>query len=137
MQLEPPALAPGVPTIWLALFQSGERALKEQPGRWRLPRGIRSLVGGAAVSEGLIRAFARHGIWIPQGWGMTETSPLCTISAPTASLKGARDDECFHRAARRPVDGRDAGARAVHHRQLPRRRLTARQVPHRRVDAHR
>ncbi len=99
MQVEPPTLALGVPTIWLTLIQAYERALAEQPGRWTLPKGMRSLVGGAAVPESLIRAFARHGIWILQGWGMTETSPVCTISYPTASLKDASDDERFRRAA--------------------------------------
>ncbi|MCU0928943.1 MAG: long-chain-fatty-acid--CoA ligase [Burkholderiaceae bacterium] len=99
IRLEPPTLALGVPTIWLTLIQAYERGLVEQPGRWTLPQGMRSLVGGAAVPESLIRAFARHGIWILQGWGMTETSPVCTISYPTASLKGASDDERFRRAA--------------------------------------
>jgi fatty-acyl-CoA synthase len=49
--LEPPTLALGVPTIWLTLIQTYERALAEQPGRWTLPAGMRSLVGGAAVPE--------------------------------------------------------------------------------------
>ncbi len=99
MQLEPPTLALGVPTIWLALIQAYERALVESPGRWRLPAGMRSLVGGAAVPESLIRAFARHGVWILQGWGMTETSPLATVSYPRAELQGAGEDERFGRAA--------------------------------------
>ena len=43
---------------------------------------MRSLVGGAAVPESLIRAFARHGVWLLQGWGMTETSPLASVSYP-------------------------------------------------------
>ena len=71
-----------MPTIWLSLIQAYERALAEQPGRWKLPEGMRSLVGGAAVPEALIRAFARHGIGILQGWGMTETSPLATVVVP-------------------------------------------------------
>ena len=99
MQLEPPTLALGVPTIWLGLIQAYERALTEQPGRWKLPAGLRSLVGGAAVPESLIRAFDRHGVWLLQGWGMTETSPVATISYPTASLKNASADERFRRAA--------------------------------------
>jgi fatty-acyl-CoA synthase len=41
---------------------------------------MRTLVGGAAVPESLIRAFARHGAEIVQGWGMTETSPLVSMS---------------------------------------------------------
>ena len=48
---------------------------------------MRSLVGGAAVPESLIRAFDRHGVWLLQGWGMTETSPLATVSYPRAELK--------------------------------------------------
>ncbi len=99
MQREPPTLALGVPTIWLGLIQTYERALTEQPGRWRLPAGMRSLVGGAAVPESLIRAFHRHGVWIQQGWGMTETSPLATVSNQRAELRGADEDERFRRAA--------------------------------------
>ena len=102
MQLEPPTLSLGVPTIWMSLIQTFDAA--QQPGspnagRWKLPRGMRSLVGGAAVPESLIRAFDRHGIWIEQGWGMTETSPVCTISYPRAELQGASDDEKYRRAA--------------------------------------
>ncbi len=99
MQLEPPTLSLGVPTIWMSLIQAFERAQTEQPGRWKLPQGMRSLVGGAAVPEALIRAFDKHGIWILQGWGMTETSPLATISYPKAELKHASMDERYRRAA--------------------------------------
>lgn len=102
MQSEPPTLSLGVPTIWMGLIQAYDAA--QQPGsphhgRWRLPRGMRSLVGGAAVPEALIRAFDRHGIWIEQGWGMTETSPVCTVSYPRAELGAASDDEKYRRAA--------------------------------------
>ena len=60
---------------------------------------MRSLVGGAAVPEALIRAFAKHGIWIVQGWGMTETSPLATVSYPRPEVQALGDDERFRRAA--------------------------------------
>lgn len=99
---EPPTLALGVPTIWMSLIQTYDAAQAEgspNRGRWVLPRGMKSLVGGAAVPESLIRAFDRHGIWILQGWGMTETSPVCTISYPRAELRGADDDERYRRAA--------------------------------------
>ena len=69
MQAEPPTLSLGVPTIWLGLIQRYERALAEEPGRWKLPEGMRSMVGGAAVPEALIRAFARHGVWLDAGLG--------------------------------------------------------------------
>jgi fatty-acyl-CoA synthase len=120
MQLEPPTLALGVPTIWLGVIQAYDRAQQAQPGRWKLPRGMRSLVGGAAVPEALIRAFDKHGVWLLQGWGMTETSPLATVSYPRAELADAPDAERYRRAAMAGVpvplvdvrirgdDGRDA-----------------------------
>lgn len=99
MQYAPPTLALGVPTIWMGLIQTYETALKEQPERWKLPVGMRSLVGGAAVPESLIRAFDKHGVWIMQGWGMTETSPLCTVSYLKSALADAPADERYRRAA--------------------------------------
>jgi fatty-acyl-CoA synthase len=99
MQLEPPTLSLGVPTIWMSLIQLFERALTEQPGRWAMPKGMRSLVGGAAVPEALIRAFDRHGVWLLQGWGMTETSPVASVSYPRHELKDAPMDERYRRAA--------------------------------------
>lgn len=102
IQQEPPTLSLGVPTIWMGLIQAFDAAQapgSPNHGRWKLPRGMRSLVGGAAVPEALIRAFDRHGIWIEQGWGMTETSPIATISYPRAELRDADQDERFRRAA--------------------------------------
>jgi fatty-acyl-CoA synthase len=99
MQIEPPTLSLGVPTIWMGLIQAFDVAQTTQPGRWKMPVGLRSLVGGAAVPEALIRAFARHGIWLIQGWGMTETSPLATVSYLRNELKDAGDEERFRRAA--------------------------------------
>ena len=99
MQYAPPTLALGVPTIWMGLIQTYETALRQQPGRWKLPVGMRSLVGGAAVPESLIRAFDKHGVWIMQGWGMTETSPLCTVSFLKSKLADAPADERYRRAA--------------------------------------
>lgn len=95
IKAEPPTISLGVPTIWMGLIQ----AMQAHPGRWSLPAGMRSLVGGAAVPEALIRAFAQHGVWIQQGWGMTETSPLATVSFPRAALRDAPEDERFRRAA--------------------------------------
>ena len=102
MTQEPPTLALGVPTIWLGLIQTYDQSL--QPGspnaeRWKLPKCMKSLVGGAAVPESLIRAFDAHGIWILQGWGMTETSPVATISYPRAELRDVDPDERYRRAA--------------------------------------
>ena len=86
----------------MSLIQTYDASLAEgspNKGRWKLPKGMKSLVGGAAVPEALIRAFDKHGIWILQGWGMTETSPVCTISYPRAELRDASMDERYRRAA--------------------------------------
>ncbi|MFC0282235.1 long-chain fatty acid--CoA ligase [Camelimonas abortus] len=90
-----PTLSLGVPTIWLSLIQF----MEANPGRWELPRGMRSLVGGSAAPESLIRAFAERGVTLLQGWGMTETSPLGTVSFIKPELADASDDEKFRRAA--------------------------------------
>jgi fatty-acyl-CoA synthase len=99
MTLQPPTMSLGVPTIWLSLIQAYERAAAAGSTRWKLPAGMRSLVGGSAVPEALIRAFARHGITIQQGWGMTETSPLATICYPRSELSNVTEDERFRLAA--------------------------------------
>ncbi len=102
IQLEPPTLSLGVPTIWLGLIQAYDASLKPgspNQGRWKLPAGMRSMVGGAAVPESLIRAFDAHGVWIMQGWGMTETSPVCTLSYPAPALRELPRDERYRYAA--------------------------------------
>ena len=114
------------------------------PGAGSCRAGMRSLVGGAAVPEALIRAFAKHGVWIIQGWGMTETSPLATDLVParraagrraTTSASGApRWPACRCRwstcasaattASDAPWDGKSVGEiqvrGPVHHRLVPR-----------------
>lgn len=102
MQIEPPTLAIGVPTIWMTLMQTFEAAQAEgspNRGRWKLPRGMHAVTGGATVPESLIRALDKHGIWMEQGWGMTETSPVCTRSYRRTELRDAGDDEKYRRAA--------------------------------------
>ena len=84
-------LSCGVPTIWLGMIQ----ILDREPGRHKLDRRLRLTVGGSAVPESLIRGFARHGIDIMQGWGMTETSPLGTIARVNQLLGDLSEDEKF------------------------------------------
>ncbi len=81
----------GVPTIWLGMIQ----ILDRDPGRYKLDQGLRLTVGGSAVPESLIRGFARHGIDILQGWGMTETSPLATVSRIGQLQNDLSEDDKF------------------------------------------
>ena len=65
----------GVPTVWLGfeayLSSSGARCSSLH----------RVLSGGSSVPPSMVEAFARHGIDMRQGWGMTEMSPLGTTAA--------------------------------------------------------
>ena len=72
----------GVPTVWLGfeahLSASGARCSTLH----------RVLSGGSAVPPSMVEAFARHGIDMRQGWGMTEMSPLGTTAALKAKHRG-------------------------------------------------
>lgn len=76
MEREKVTLALGVPTIWMTIQQ----ALDKAPGRWQLKQGMRMMVGGSAVPRAMIAAFEKHGLSIKHGWGMTELSPVGTLS---------------------------------------------------------
>jgi fatty-acyl-CoA synthase len=73
----------GVPTVWMAVLQ----AVDAEPDRWDLRSLAQVNLGGAAVPVSLIEGFERHGLTIIQGWGMTETSPLGTLSRLPAELE--------------------------------------------------
>ena len=50
-------------------------------------------IGGSAVPEMLVRAFRdEYGVEVTQGWGMTETSPLATLSTPSAEVAAMDED---------------------------------------------
>jgi fatty-acyl-CoA synthase len=51
------------------------------------------ICGGAAVPRRLMEGFERHGVRILHAWGMTETSPVCTVARPPAGLEDARREE--------------------------------------------
>jgi len=68
-------LSLGVPTIWLGF--AGH--LEATGACCTTLRGV--LSGGAAVPPALTEALEDRGITIMQGWGMTEMSPLGTVSA--------------------------------------------------------
>ena len=85
----------GVPTVWMAVLQ----AVDAEPDRWDLHSLGQVNLGGAAVPASLIAGFERHGLTIIQGWGMTETSPLGTLSRLPADLESlAPDDQYEYRA---------------------------------------
>ena len=90
-QPEQVTLTAGVPTIWMNILQSLEAA----PERWRLARGMRMVVGGAAASEAMIRGYDRLGLRVVHGWGMTETSPVGTVNCLKRELETLAPDEQY------------------------------------------
>jgi fatty-acyl-CoA synthase len=96
----------GVPTIW-----QGVRACFEaEPGRWDLSRLSRLTCGGSAPPVEMMRWYwDTLGVEMIQGWGMTETNPLGTLSRRVAK-RSQRDlplDEQFANVAKAglPIPG--------------------------------
>ncbi len=74
MEGERVTIAAGVPTIWAAILEQLDRAPRT------LTAGCRMVVGGSAAPEAMLRAFDRHGLTVLHAWGMTETSPIGSVS---------------------------------------------------------
>lgn len=81
-------MSAAVPTIWQMLHQY---LVKENK---KLPHLDCVVIGGAATPEGLLRAFEEDfDVEVYPAWGMTETSPLGTISRVPKALEGLSPDE--------------------------------------------
>jgi acyl-CoA synthetase (AMP-forming)/AMP-acid ligase II len=83
-------ISAGVPTIWMGVLQ----ALEKEPHRWQLG-ALRMVVGGSAAPESMIRGFDRHGLRVVHAWGMTEMTPLGTVSWLKRSLEELPEDESY------------------------------------------
>ncbi|MEX2650209.1 MAG: long-chain fatty acid--CoA ligase [Alphaproteobacteria bacterium] len=84
----------GVPTIWLGVVNK----YKEAPSRWPLAPGIRIVSGGAAAPESLWRDIEAMGARGIHGWGMTETTPVGSITLVKRHMEDA-DHPCDARYA--------------------------------------
>jgi fatty-acyl-CoA synthase len=90
MNEEGVTLAAGVPTIWTLLLSH-----LRQTGT-KLKTLKRTIVGGAAVPLSMIRDFyLEHGVTVVQGWGMTEMSPLGTVSTLRPEMEALPVEEQF------------------------------------------
>jgi fatty-acyl-CoA synthase len=81
----------GVPTIWMGILAM----LDADPNAWDLSNMKGMLVGGSAVPRAMIVAFAKHGLTIVQGWGMTETSPVASTGALPHDLQDVDEETRF------------------------------------------
>jgi len=86
-----PTVSAGVPTIWSDVL----RYSQTHPVDMSCLRMITA--GGAAVPRSLIERFRDElGVQMVQGWGMTETSPLCALATPPR--QASPDEEIEWRA---------------------------------------
>jgi len=78
----------GVPTVWLGL-------LDEMKKRGRKPEGLsRILTGGSAVARPTLETYERdYGIDIIHGWGMTEMSPVGSLTQMTPEERALPFDD--------------------------------------------
>ncbi len=76
-----PTISAGVPTIWSDLLRYS-RANDVDLSSLRM-----ITAGGAAVPRQLIEGFRDElGVELVQGWGMTETSPICSLALPPRGI---------------------------------------------------
>jgi fatty-acyl-CoA synthase len=84
--------AAGVPTVWLALLEK----LDENPDAYDLSALRKLIVGGAAMPPSLLQAFQeRHNLNLVAAWGMTETTPMGTISYLRHGQTSATEDQQY------------------------------------------
>jgi fatty-acyl-CoA synthase len=81
-----PTVSAGVPTIWNDLLRYAQIHEVDMSS-------VRIITaGGAAVPRSLIEQYEeRFNVELVQGWGMTETSPLCALATPPRGTP--RDEE--------------------------------------------
>jgi fatty-acyl-CoA synthase len=90
IQNERVTIAAGVPTIWLGLLQMLEKEAFDISSLRIMP------VGGSAAPQTMIERYEKQfGAYIAHAWGMTEMSPLGTVSNLKSHMLGWSEAERF------------------------------------------
>ena len=92
-------ISAGVPTIW----QGVKAALEAEPDKYDVSKLSRVTCGGSAPPVSLMRWYwDSHKIEMIQGWGMTETNPLGTLSRKVAKRShiNISEDQQFENIAK-------------------------------------
>jgi fatty-acyl-CoA synthase len=88
LETEKVTFSAAVPTVWQMLLQHMQ-ANGLKPSTLK-----RVVIGGSAVPEALVRAFRDdYGVEVVHAWGMTETSPMGTLSSANAAVAAMPADE--------------------------------------------
>jgi len=94
--------AAGVPTVWLALLNHWRET------GTRVPSLEMTVIGGSAIPQSMIEAFQEDfGVAVRHAWGMTEMSPLGSVSIVKPRLDSASNEEKYRVQIKqgRPVYG--------------------------------
>ncbi len=116
IQDERVTFAGGVPTIWIGLDAVIQQE-KFDVSSMRL-----AITAGSAVPRAVMETYEKtHGIEMRQLWGMTETTPVGTVSTLKRHLTERREDERFATRAKQglPVVGLDLRAVDAEGRVVP------------------
>jgi fatty-acyl-CoA synthase len=92
-------ISAGVPTIW----QGVKAALEAEPDKYDVSKLSRLTCGGSAPPVSMMRWYwDSHKIEMIQGWGMTETNPLGTLSRKVAKRShiNISEDQQFENIAK-------------------------------------
>jgi len=116
VEAEKVTLTAGVPTLWLGILNLLEKEHYDMSSL----RGM--VVGGAAAPQSMIEEFEKkHGLNIIHAWGMTEMSPLGTVSLLKSYQRDLPEAERFAIRAKQgmPVPGVDIRAVDVDGKEIP------------------
>ncbi len=96
--------AAGVPTVWLSLLNHWREH------NTRVPTLRRTVIGGSAIPQSMLQAFQdEFDVEVRHAWGMTEMSPLGTVSIvkPSKAVADKAERERIQIKQGRPVFGVD------------------------------
>jgi fatty-acyl-CoA synthase len=97
IQDEGVTMSAGVPTVWIGALPLFQQGLYDFSSLNRI------LIGGSAVPQRLIEAYQKLGITIIQGWGMTETTPVATVSMLKSELQSLPPAEQYRYRAKQGI----------------------------------
>jgi fatty-acyl-CoA synthase len=116
IQQEHATFSAGVPTLWMTLYSHLEAH----------PHNISSLrmvvVAGSALPRQFVEMYERqHGVHIMLGWGMTELTPIGTLTSLKSHLRSLPDEQRFEYMTRHgiPLAGVDIRIVDAEQKELP------------------
>ncbi len=100
LESEAVTMTAGIPTVWIRVVEW----LRERDARFSTLRTLH--MGGAQPPLWLVEALERdYDVEVLHGWGLTETSPVCTSGRPLPRHESSPDVAHYKTRAGRPIYG--------------------------------